>query len=93
MGLRLMTSAAAQHRAPALTSEADIRAAYDAHVGELYRFALRATGDQGFLAGHRAGHLPRRRVNLTTRAGPASSPPNSPAMPVNYPTGARSRRC
>jgi len=42
-----MTSAAAQHRAPALTSEADIRAAYDAHVGELYRFALRATGDEG----------------------------------------------
>ena len=47
MGLRLMTSAAVQHRAPALTSEADIRAAYDAHVGELYRFALRATGDEG----------------------------------------------
>lgn len=47
MGLRLMTSAAAQHRAPSLTSEADIRAAYDAHVGKLYRFALRATGDEG----------------------------------------------
>jgi len=47
MGLRLMTSGVAQHRAPRLISEADIRQAYDTHVGELYRFALRATGDEG----------------------------------------------
>ena len=37
----------AQHRAPSLADEADLRQAYDAHVGELYRFALRATGDEG----------------------------------------------
>lgn len=47
MGLRLVASDTGQHRAPSLTNEADIRQAYDAHVGELYRFALRATGDQG----------------------------------------------
>lgn len=47
MGLRLLTSDVAQHRAPSLTSEADLRRAYDTHVGELYRFALRGTGDEG----------------------------------------------
>jgi len=47
MGLRLVGSKTAQHRAPALTDEADLRLAYDAHVGELYRFAFRATGDEG----------------------------------------------
>ena len=47
MGLRLVASDTGQHRPPSLTNEADVRQAYDAHVGELYRFALRATGDQG----------------------------------------------
>jgi len=47
MGLRLVTSDTAQHRPPSLTNEADVRQAYDAHVGELYRFALRGTGDEG----------------------------------------------
>ena len=47
MGLRLVTPSTAAHRAPALTDEADLRQAYNTHVGELYRFALRATGDQG----------------------------------------------
>lgn len=46
MGLRLVTAGSAQHRPPSLTDEVDIRKAYDAHVGELYRFALRATGDE-----------------------------------------------
>ena len=47
MGLRLVKSGAAQHRLPSLTGEQDIRHAYDTHVGELYRLALRATGDEG----------------------------------------------
>jgi len=47
MGLRLVTPGSAQHRPPSLTDEVDIRKAYDQHVGELYRFALRATGDEG----------------------------------------------
>lgn len=32
---------------PSISDEADVRLAYDAHGGELYRFALRATGDSG----------------------------------------------
>lgn len=32
---------------PTIASEADVRLAYDAHGGELYRFAYRATGDEG----------------------------------------------
>lgn len=44
MGLRLLRSDA-QYEAPSLASEADVRLAYDTHAGELYRFALRATGD------------------------------------------------
>lgn len=47
MGLRLLTADSALHRPPSLAHETDIRRAYDAHVGELYRFALRATGDSG----------------------------------------------
>ncbi len=46
MGLRLVTPGTAAHRPPSLTDEVHIRKAYDAHVGELYRFALRATGDE-----------------------------------------------
>ncbi|MDQ4040022.1 MAG: sigma-70 family RNA polymerase sigma factor [Actinomycetota bacterium] len=30
-----------------MTNEADVRQAYEAHGGELYRFALRSTGDEG----------------------------------------------
>lgn len=37
---------AAQNEPRSLANEADVRQAYDAHVGELYRFALRATGDE-----------------------------------------------
>lgn len=46
MGLRLVRprKPAAE---PSIASEADVRLAYDAHGGELYRFALRATGDDG----------------------------------------------
>jgi len=47
MALRMVQSGTAQHRPPSLADEADVRQAYDAHVGELYRFAYRATGDQG----------------------------------------------
>ncbi|WP_354528257.1 sigma-70 family RNA polymerase sigma factor [Nakamurella sp. UYEF19] len=32
---------------PRLTEESDLRAAYDAHGSELYRFALRQLGDEG----------------------------------------------
>jgi len=46
MGLRLVKSGAAQHRLPPLTGEQDVRHAYDTHVGELYRLALQATGDE-----------------------------------------------
>ncbi|MBA3368988.1 MAG: sigma-70 family RNA polymerase sigma factor, partial [Geodermatophilaceae bacterium] len=46
MGLRLVTPGTAAHRPPSLTGELDIRKAYNAHVSELYRFALRATGDE-----------------------------------------------
>lgn len=47
MGLRLVRSGTAAYERPSLATDADLRLAYDAHVGELYRFAFRATGDEG----------------------------------------------
>lgn len=46
MGLRLVKPNTAADERASLTSDADLRLAYDAHVGELYRFAVRATGDK-----------------------------------------------
>lgn len=47
MGLRLVRSGTHKDARPSLATEADVRLAYDAHGGELYRFAVRATGDDG----------------------------------------------
>ncbi len=47
MGLRLVRSGSRKDARPSLASEADVRLAYDAHGGELYRYAVRATGDEG----------------------------------------------
>jgi len=47
MGLRLVRSGSRKGARPSLASEADVRLAYDAHGGELYRYAVRATGDEG----------------------------------------------
>jgi len=47
MGLRLVRSGAPRDARPSLATEEDLRLAYDAHGGELYRYAVRATGDEG----------------------------------------------
>ncbi len=45
--LRLVLPRAHSDAQPSLATEADVRLAYDAHGGELFRYALRATGDEG----------------------------------------------
>lgn len=47
MGLRLVRSGHRRAARPSMATEADVRLAYDAHGGELYRYAVRATGDDG----------------------------------------------
>lgn len=44
--MRLLPGRPGGDAAPSLDTEADARLAYEAHGGELYRFALRATGDE-----------------------------------------------
>ncbi len=66
MGLRLVRAGKHKGDGPSLATEADVRLAYDAHGSELYRYAVRATGDGGasqdivqeiFLRAWRSGHL------------------------------------
>ncbi len=45
-GLRLVGRRSRDAR-PSLDTEIDVRLAYEAHGGEIYRFALRQTGDEG----------------------------------------------
>lgn len=45
--MRRLTVLGRARAAPRLDEEADLRAAYDAHGSELYRFALRQLGDHG----------------------------------------------